>query len=40
MQITPSIGEISKPVNYAILFVNTYSLENVVHPSNNQVLTY
>ena len=40
MQITPSIGEISKPVDYAILFVNTYSLENVVHPSNNRALTY
>ena len=32
MQITLSIGEICKPVDYAILFVNTYSLDNVVHP--------
>ena len=40
MQITLSIGKISKPVDYAILFANTYSLENVVHPSNNRALAY
>ena len=40
MQITLSIGEISEPVDYAILFVNTYSLDNVVHPSNNRALAY